>query len=137
MRLESNIKYHTEIEEFHGLFFHKFTRFYALFYVKNEVSAKTSLIFVFYCGTVSSETGEKMSELFSDFLASKNETGWWFHVWNWHKIMKPPEFGQEKKLKLTARGLWNNQPVSFSDAKKSEKSQHFFVSFTWNCAAIK
>ena len=81
------------------------TRFYGLFYVKNEVSAKTSLIFIFYCGTVSSETGKKMSELFSDFLASKNETGWWFHVWNWHKIMKPSRIRSGKKMKPDGKRL--------------------------------
>ena len=46
-------------------------RFYGLFYVKNEVSAETSLIFYFYCGSVSRETDEKMSVFFSDFLAQK------------------------------------------------------------------
>ena len=58
-------------------------RFYGLFYVKNEVSAETSLIFYFYCGSVSRETDEKMSIFFQNFLASKvkladgfmNETG--------------------------------------------------------------
>ena len=38
-----------------------YTRFYGLFYVKKKVSAKTLLIFIFYCGTVSRETGEKMT----------------------------------------------------------------------------
>ena len=131
------------------------TRFYGLFYVKNKVSAKTSLIFIFYCGTVSSETGEKMSELFSDFLASKNETGWWFHVWNWHKIMKPSRIRSGKKMKLTARGYaaavsfiffltesgrfhnfsqfhtWNHSQFHFL-SQKAEKIQTFFASFTWN-----
>ena len=46
-------------------------RFYGLFYVKNEVSAETSLIFYFYCGSVSRETDEKMSIFFLNFLASK------------------------------------------------------------------
>ena len=51
------------------------TRFYGLFYVKNEVSDETSLIFYFYCGTVSRETGQKMSNDFLIFLTPKNETG--------------------------------------------------------------
>ena len=86
---------------------------------------------------------------FSDFLASKNETGWWFHTWNWHEIMKPPNSVRKKKLKLTARGFaaavsfnffsWPNLDgfiisVSFMYettasfifwAKKQKKSQHF------------
>ena len=125
------------------------TRFYGLFYVKNKVSAKTSLIFIFYCGTVSSETGEKMSELFSDFLASKNETGWWFHVWNWHKIMKPSRIRSGKKNETDGTRLrrgrqfhffsWPNLDgfiilVSFTHettasfifwAKKQKKFRHF------------
>ena len=32
---------------------------------------------------------------------------------------------------------WNHQPVSFFDAKKSEKIKPFLASFTWNCATIK
>ena len=132
------------------------TRFYGLFYVKNKVSAQTSLIFFFYCGTVSSETGEKMSELFSDFLASKNETGWWFHVWNWHKIMKPSRIRSGKKkwnwrhaasprpsvsfFFLTESGrfhnfsqfhTWNHSQFHFL-SQKAEKIQTFFASFTWN-----
>ena len=39
-------------------------RFYGLFHVKNEVSAETSLIFYFYCESVSRETDEKMSIFF-------------------------------------------------------------------------
>ena len=46
-------------------------RFYGLFYVKNEVSAETSLFFYFYCGSVSHETDKKMSIFFLNFLASK------------------------------------------------------------------
>ena len=45
--------------------------FYGIFYVKNEVSAETSLIFYFYCGSVSHETDKKMSIFFLNFLASK------------------------------------------------------------------
>ena len=27
----------------------------------------------------------------SEFFGIKSKTGWWFHGWNWHKIMKPPD----------------------------------------------
>ena len=57
------------------------TRFYRQFYVKNEIfSGKPPLFFLFYCGSVLRETDTKMSVL--DFLASKNETGWWFYEMN-------------------------------------------------------
>ena len=54
------------------------------------------------------------------------------------KIMKPSSFGQEKKMKLTARGFWwfhNFMPVSlhetinqfhFLEAKKSENHSDIF-----------
>ena len=70
-------------------------RFYGLFYVKNEVSAETSLIFYFYCGSVSHETDKKMSIFFLNFLASKVKLA----VVSWKKrakIMKPSKFGREK-----------------------------------------
>ena len=73
------------------------TRFLDLFYGKNEVSAETSLIFIFYCGTVSRETGEKMVDFFLRYLGIKNETGWWFHDFKRHKIMKPPDSVGKKK----------------------------------------
>ena len=75
------------------------TRFYGLFYVKNEVSDETSLIFYFYCGTVSRETGQKMSEWFSDFFASKK--------WNWLMV----------SCNETGIKLWNRQ---FRSGKKNE-----------------
>ena len=57
------------------------TRFYGLFYVKNEVSAVNLIYFIFYCGTVSRENWVKLVILFLFYLAQKNETGWWFHGW--------------------------------------------------------
>ena len=56
------------------------TRFYSLFYVKNEVSAVNLTYFIFYCGTVSRENWLKL-EIFFCFVGSKNKTGWWFHGW--------------------------------------------------------
>ena len=44
---------------------------FVLFYVKKEVSGETSFIFIFYCGTVSRETGEKMADWFLIFVAQK------------------------------------------------------------------
>ena len=49
------------------------TRFYALFYVKKEVSAKTLLFFLFCCGTVSRENWRKNYGFFVDFIGIKNE----------------------------------------------------------------
>ena len=50
------------------------TRFIALFYVKNEVSAETIFIFIFYCAKVSRENFMKLAVLFSDYFGIKNET---------------------------------------------------------------
>ena len=96
---------------------------------------------------------------FSEFFGIKSKTGWWFHGWNWHKIMKPP-YSVGKKMKLTARGFaaarqfhffptesgrfhnfsqfhpWNHSQFHFW-AKKSEKILTFFVSFTWNWSQKK
>ena len=47
------------------------TRFIALFYGKNEVSAETIFIFIFYCATVSRENFMKLAVLFSDYFGSK------------------------------------------------------------------
>ena len=51
-----------------------YTRFYALFYGKKKVSAKTLLIFIFYCGTVSRENWRKNYGSFVNFIGIKNET---------------------------------------------------------------
>ena len=67
------------------------TRFIALFYGKNEVSAETIFIFIFYCASVSRENFIKLAVLFSDYFGIKNKTGWWFHDFKGHKIMKPPK----------------------------------------------
>ena len=48
----------------------------ACFMEKIKFQLETSFIFIFYCGTVSRETGEK----WLDFLASTNETDRWFHA---------------------------------------------------------
>ena len=47
------------------------TRFYGLFYVKNEVSAVNLIYFIFYCGTVSRENWVKLVILFLFYLAQK------------------------------------------------------------------
>ena len=73
------------------------TRFIALFYGKNEVSAETIFIFIFYCATVSRENFIKLAVLFSDYFGIKNKTGWWFHDFKGHKIMKPPKSVGKKK----------------------------------------
>ena len=113
------------------------TRFIALFYVKNEVSAETIFIFIFYCATVSRENFIKLAVLFSDYFGIKNKTGWWFHDFKGHKIMKPPKSVGKKKwnwrhaaaprpsvsfffpidfggfIILCRLKSWNHQPVLF------------------------
>ena len=66
------------------------------FYGKKEVSIETIFIFIFYCATVSRENCMKLAALFSDYFVIKNETGWWFHNFKGHKIMKPPELVGKK-----------------------------------------
>ena len=51
------------------------TRFIALFYGKNEVSAETNFIFIFYGAIVSRENFMKLVVLFPDYFGIKNETG--------------------------------------------------------------
>ena len=79
------------------------TRFLYLFYGKNEVSAETIFIFIFYCATVSRENFMKLAELFSDYFGIKNETGWWIHDFKGHKLWNR-QSRSGKKMKLTARG---------------------------------
>ena len=73
------------------------TRFYGLFYVKNEVSAVNLIYFIFYCGTVSRENWVKLV-IFFCFI--------WLKKWNWLmvswvktgiKFWNRPEVGREKK----------------------------------------
>ena len=103
----------------------------------------------------------KLAALFSDYFGIKNETGWWFHDFKGHKIMKPPEL-VGKKMNLTAAAkpravsfiffparLWrfhNFMPLiimkpsaSFIfDAKIIWKQYcQFHAVFTWNCGTIK
>ena len=93
-------------------------RFYGQFYVKNKVSAKTSLIFYFYCGSVSRETDEKMSIFFLNFLASK--------------VKLADGFMNETGIKL-----WNRQIRSGKKIETDGTRRHFFVSFAWNWSTIK
>ena len=51
------------------------TRFYGLFYWKNEVSEETTFIFILWCGTVSRENWMKLAVLFYCF--------YWLKKWNW------------------------------------------------------
>ena len=116
---------------------------------------KTSLIFLFYCGTVSRETDEKMLGFF-----------WFFGIkkWNWLMVSymkltwnyETAKFGQEKKIEtdgtrlrrgrqfqfffLTEFGrfhnfsqfhVWNHSQFHFL-SQKTEKIPTFFASFTWN-----
>ena len=124
------------------------TRFYGLFYVKNEVSAVNLIYFIFYCGTVSRENWVKLVILFLFYLAQKMKLADGFMGENWHKIVKPSRSRSGKKMKLTAAvpsvsfffpdrildgfiilcqfHTWNHQPVSFFDAKKSENNSDIF-----------
>ena len=67
------------------------TGFLDLFYGKSEVSVKTLLIFLFYCGQVSRKNCCKNGGYsFIIFLASKIKLTDGFMIFTWHKIMKPP-----------------------------------------------
>ena len=131
------------------------TRFYGLFYVKNEVSAVNLIYFIFYCGTVSRENWVKLVILFLFYLAQKMKLADGFMGENWHKIVKPSRSRSGKKMKLTARGFaaavsfiffptdsgrfhnfsqfhpWNHSQFHFW-AKKTEKKSPVSPSFTWN-----
>ena len=62
-----------------------------------RVSKETFFIFYFYFGSVSRENWMKLAVLVSDFFGIKKETGWWFHYFKGHKIMKPPEVSRDTK----------------------------------------
>ena len=112
----------------------------------------------FLCGQFHAKL-TKNGGIFSVFFLKK--WNWlWFHTWNWLELWNLSN--SVRKIETDGRGeaacrqfqfffltefggfiiscqfhVCNHQPVSFFDAKKSEKSHHFFVSFTWNCATIK
>ena len=106
-------------------------RFYGLFYVKNEVSAETSLIFYFYCGSVSRETDEKMSIFFQNFLASKvkladgfmNETG--IKLWN-------RQIRSGKKIETDGTRLRRGTSVSIFFPTESGRFHNFSQFHSWN-----
>ena len=95
------------------------TGFLDLFYGKSEVSVKTLLIFLFYCGQVSRETFVKMVDILLSFF--------WHQKWNWLMVS------------WISRGikLWNRHIRS---AKKNEtdgtrlrrgRQFHFFADRMW------
>ena len=49
--------------------------FWSVLWRKIKFQRETSFIFIFYCGTVLRETGEKMEALFTILFGIKNETG--------------------------------------------------------------
>ena len=136
------------------------TRFYGLFYVKNEVSAVNLIYFIFYCGTVSRENWVKLVILFLFYLAQKMKLADGFMGENWHKIVKPSRSRSGKKMKLTARGYaaavsfiffptdsgrfhnfsqfhpWNHSQFHFW-AKKTEKKITSFTQFHVKLATKK
>ena len=78
------------------------TGFLDLFYGKSEVSVKTLLIFLFYCGQVSRETFVKMVDILLSFF--------WHQKWNWLMVswisrgikLWNRHIRSAKKMKLTA-----------------------------------
>ena len=78
------------------------TAFLDLFYGKSEVSVKTLLIFLFYCGQVSRETFVKMVDILLSFF--------WHQKWNWLMVswisrgikLWNRHIRSGKKMKLTA-----------------------------------
>ena len=141
-------------------FFNLDTRFYGLFYVKNEVSAVNLIYFIFYCGTVSRENWVKLVIFFLFYLAQKMKLADGFMGENWHKIVKPSRSRSGKKMKLTARGYaaavsfiffptdsgrfhnfsqfhpWNHSQFHFW-AKKTEKKITSFTQFHVKLATKK
>ena len=98
------------------------TGFLDLFYGKSEVSVKTLLIFLFYCGQVSRENCCKNGGYsFIIFLASKMKLTDGFMNFTWHKIMKPPH-SVWKKNETDGRGepleIMKPQSVLFLMPKK-------------------
>ena len=71
---------------------------------KMKFQRGTLLIFIFYWGTVSRETGEKIEAFLRFFWHQKIKLADGFMSQKWHKIMKPPD-SVWKKMKLTARGF--------------------------------
>ena len=71
------------------------TRFYGLFYWKNEVSVETTFIFILWCGIVSRENWMKLAGFFFVFFGAKMKLA----VVSWvklAKIVKPSRFVREK-----------------------------------------
>ena len=120
-----------------------------------KFQGKTSLIFLFYCDTVSRESGEKMLRFFWFFGIKKLNCLMVSYIkltWNYETA----KFGQETKIEtdgtrlrrgrqfqfffLTEFGrfhnfsqfhVWNHSQFHFL-SQKTEKIPTFFASFTWN-----
>ena len=82
----------------------------------------------------------KLAVLVSDFFGIKKETGWWFHYFKGHKIMKPPEISRETKWnwRHAASGKkWNwrhaaapRPSVSFFTRRRGRQF-HFVPDWLW------
>ena len=83
----------------------------------NKVSAKTILICIFYCGTVSRKTGEKITIFFQIFLASKMKLAVLSWVRSGIKLWNRQIRSGKKKIKLTARSAGKIETVG---------TRHFF-----------
>ena len=95
------------------------TGFLDLFYGKSEVSVKTLLIFLFYCGQVSRENCCKNGGYsFIIFLASKIKLTDGFMNFKWHKIMKPPH------------SVWKKNETDGTRLRRGRQF-HFFPDRMW------
>ena len=70
------------------------------FMEKMKFQRKTLFIFIFYLGTVSRETGEKIEAFLRYFWHQKIKLADGLMGCNWHKIMKPPDSVRKKKYRL-------------------------------------
>ena len=101
---------------------------------------KTWLIFFFIVAKFHVKTGEKMVDFILRFLGIKNKTGWWFHYFNRHKIMKPPDSVGKKKWNWRHAAAACHQFHFFSNriwtVLAINLSFFFVASFTWNWLKI-
>ena len=67
----------------------------------------------------------------SEFFGIKSKTGWWFHGWNWHKIMKPPDSVGKKNWNWRHLAL-PRPSVSFFFPIESGRFQNFSQFHPWN-----
>ena len=122
------------------------TRFYGLFYWKNEVSVETTFIFILWCGTVSRENWMKLAVLFYCFYWLKKWNLLWFHGWDWLKLKKETDRARLRRARSVSffpnrilvgftilASFTHETTASFIfEPKKQKTKQPVSSSFTWN-----